>query len=283
MYSIDDIYNKFIERMIINNKNHGLSVNFLENKLQEILKSYHIDDINGVYDKPIYLENLIFYSWEKSRIITYSTEDVTLSMLIKNITNHQNKQYQWHLVSAFEDYENFLRQIYSYLICIKNKPLEMNMVNFYRCFDSIYELIFENMKNKDSTFILQKLRKELLKYKELEIINDGKCNKKFVLALIKYFRNFIVHHYGVVSEKDILLNKNLSNIGLSKDSDVGKQCINYFNIFFPDSTKEITLLEIPVMDIGGFKASTDILDNLFMHLLNSAYYISNEIKEKYGA
>lgn len=105
--SIDDIYDTFNKGMIINTRNKDFSLNFLENKLQEIKKSYYVDDVDINHDEELSIENLIFYSWEDSKIISFSKENITWSMLIKGIINHQNKQYQWHLVSAFEDYEKF--------------------------------------------------------------------------------------------------------------------------------------------------------------------------------
>lgn len=104
---------------------------------------------------------------------------------------------------------------------------------------------------------------------------------KFVLWVIQNFRYSIVHNHGICQKGEIL-KELLKKIGLTDNSDDGKEYIKYFNRFFPNETNDITLLEILVFDRDGIKASTEMLGDLFMALQNSAYHIKNEIKEQYG-
>jgi hypothetical protein len=277
MEKIDTIYEKFITKMSQHDKNYGLSVKFIENQIEEIKLTYDSIDCNT----NLYYESSIFYFWDntQSTFNIYKERDVTIKMLIDDIINHQNIQYQWLLVSAFEDYEKYLKNIYAYLSCVKNKPKELNSIEFINYFDSIYNILIENIDRRNAFDILKVIRENLPKYKSLEINNSTKCDMRFLLLMIQYFRNIIVHNYGKVNDKEKLFKKLISIIGLYGVR--AKEYEKIFYYYFPNNTETITLLEIPVFDI--IKAETTVLLNLFSVLLNSAYYIKEEVKEKYGA
>jgi hypothetical protein len=256
----------------------------IENQIKKLQSDYpFIFEDKTKYNTPIYLNNLIFYSWKKCKIINYSRLDVTMSVLLEDIIKHHNKQYQWHLVSAFEDYEKYLRNIYAYSICLQGKK-ELNEASLPTIYERAFELISENIKNKNASSILSEFRKILPVYKSLEIKNDRIYNMRFVLSFIQNIRNIIVHKEGITDDKELFLSRLLKENGIPEQGEDAKQCADYFNMYFPGTLNpnEITLLEIPVFDAGEINAKTDVLDNLFHAMLNSAYHICNELKEIYN-
>jgi hypothetical protein len=277
MENIDTIYKNFIEKMSLHDKNYGLSLRFIENQLKEIKIRYATIE----YDTKLYYESSLFYYWDnsKSTFNIYNERHVTIKMLIDDIINHQNIQYQWLLVFAFEDYKRYLKDIYGHLICLKNKPEKLNRIDFIKYFDEIYNILIENIERKKTFDILKAIRRNIPEYNYLEINNATKQDMRFLLLLIECFRNLIVHNYGKIDDKEKLLKKLLLDIGLHGGST--KKYEKIFYSYFPNNTNTITLLEIPVLDV--IKAETTVLLNLFSVLLNSAYYIKEKIKEKYGA
>jgi hypothetical protein len=278
MEDIETIYDNFIKKMAAHDKNHDLSVRFIKNQLSEIKKEYSL-----IKDETeLYTHNSIFYLWDnsKSTFNIYDQRHITIKMLIADTINHQNIQYQWLLVSAFEDYEKYLRNIYAYLICINNKPNNINVKDFLTYFMEIHSILLENIDKKNASSILKEIRKLLPKYKYLETNNCQMIDMKFLLLLIQHFRHIIVHKNGSTN-KEKLIDKLFSEIGITGK---GKnEYLKIFNSYFPDNTNKIILLEIPVFSIGDvFVAETTVLPNLFSVMLNSAYFIKNEIKEKYG-
>jgi len=284
LHNLDYIYDSFVQKMAVHSRSQQLSSAFIEIKIAKLRTDYSLlFDDKSKYDTPISMNTLSFYSWKECKIVHYSKQDITLNTLLHDIVRHQNKQYQWHLVSAFEDYEKCLKDIYAYCVCLQSKS-ELYNASLPTIYKVAYELIYSNLRNENAAGLLSKLRKLLPKYRELEIKNDRKDNMRFVLSFIHSLRNIIVHNEGVTDDREKLLTKLLKECGIKSDCDEGKLCINYFNMCFTskENPNEITLLEIPILDFGFMKASTDVLGNLFQALLNSVYHLCNGIKEKYN-
>ncbi len=279
MENIDKIYDKFIQKMVLHEQNYNISMSSINNELKELKNKYS----NAKEDEPLYIERPIFYFWDQATTDAniYSSREVSLKLLKENMINNQNKQYQWLLVSAFEDYEKYLRDIYTFFIYIQNKPSEITQSDFFKYFEKIYKNLAEGNQRKNSSKILKSLRNDLTTYKNLEIKNAIEQDMRFSLSLIQFFRHVIVHNDGKTDNKNKLFEKIFTDVGLS--CNIKDYCKKIFSIYFPQNTNIITLLEITVDEIPGvMKAQTTVLLNLFSILINSAYYIKNEIKEKYG-
>jgi len=278
MMNIDCFYNDFLKNMTLHDKNHNLSLQFIQNQINEINNKYSLLDNNT----KIYYENSQFYLWENSKktFEIYDERNITIDMLCKDLVNHQNMQYQWLLVSAFEDFVTFLKKSYSYMICIDCKPKDFEISEYQNNCDDIYSLILDNLSNRNAPYILKKLRNKLSNYNYLEINNNQNIDMKFLLNMIYNFRNIIVHKYGITNDKNQLFNEIMRNIGITGEKI--ETYLKIFNMYFSNDTDKITLLEIPVFNNNECSmVQTTILQNLFSVLLNSAYYLFKEIKEKY--
>jgi len=281
------IYDIFIERMVKCSLQQELSLQIIEAQKDSINTNYKdLIDKNQI-DKPVSINNLIFYSWENNKIIHYEMRDTTINDLWEDTIFYHNKIYQWLLVTAFEAYERYLKEVSrmifkgksiksaskalkkirnkfpTYKDLEKNAHVEVNM-------EIIKQVFPENIQNK---IIVENGYPK--KYKK---IFTKDTNNVFQLALIEKMRHCIVHNNGRVADKDKFLEKILTSIGLYNNGNYDKIyegiVTSYFSKKFPD---EITLLEIPIEEFSGFSARTDVLFNLFQVLLNSVYYINKEL------
>jgi hypothetical protein len=286
---IETIYNEFISSMKTYSRNHRISAKIVEARYEKIIRDFPVmitDESRR--NKPIFDEYMSFYRWDNNHIVHYGEYHTSYNDLIQDIIFNHNKQYQWNLVIAFEAYEKYLKKITSYLVSIKNKHIiSLHFSNNdLRNISEVEYLSIYNILQKDNKYptlkLLSELRILLPNYANLELKNEKNINMKFMLLLIEEMRHHIVHTYGVITNRVKFLERILKKIGLynnGKHEEIFRNILNdYFLIKkYPN---EISLLEIPVI-LGFLVAKTDILGNLFQILLNSAYFITMEIKEKY--
>jgi len=281
------IYDIFIEGMINCSLQQELSLQIIEAQRENIKTKYKDLIEKNQIDKPISTNNLVFYSWENNQGINYGTRDTTIIDLWGDTIFYHNKIYQWLLVTAFEAYEKYLKEISRIIFkgeCINSasKALKRirNKFSTYRDLErrTHVEVNMEIIKHVFPENIQNKIIVENRYSKKYKEIFTKDTNNVFQLALIEEMRHHIVHNNGRVPDKDKFLEKILIDIGLYNNGKYDKtfeDIVNsYFSIKYPD---EITLLEIPIEEFPGFSARTDVLFNLFQVLLNSVYYINKEL------
>ena len=282
------IYNTFIKTMINCSRQQELSLQIIEAQKNSIITNYKDSIEKNQIDMPVYKTNFIFYSWENNQGINYGKRNTTIYELWEDTIFYHNKIYQWLLVTAFEAYERYLKEISRIIFEVESIQSASDALKKIR---NKYPK-YKNLESKthvqvDREFIEQVFTESI----QNEIITENCYSKKykkiftkdlnntFQLTLIQEMRHYIVHNNGRVENKYEFLKKILRDIGLynnGKYDKIYEEIVNsYFGRKYPD---EITLLEIPVEEISVFSASTDVLYNLFQVLLNSVYYINKELQ-----
>jgi hypothetical protein len=123
-----------------------------------------------------------------------------------SIMAHKNRQYQWLLAAAYEEFENLVRMLYAY--CGKNDPTFWPMEDYGNIVMSEvdskdfawYKDRAKNRKKNSAREILNTFRLRWPELAALELDNGIKINMKFVLVLIEKLRHIIVHNGGVTAD-----------------------------------------------------------------------------------
>jgi hypothetical protein len=289
---IEDIYISFTKTMNRRSMSHRLTKKMIENQRKQVLLDYKELFENNELDTPIYTDYMLFYSWIKQSIIHYDQNDTTLNSLWNDITYYHNKLYQWQLVSAFEAYEKYLKSLIPFLNILekidkKGCSASKILARLRNLLPEYEELELHTIKETPQEIAAQPMMSDVIdetgeirkEYRE-QFFKDS--NNRFYLALIEKMRHCIVHNNGQIENKEEFLKETLESIGLFNNGNYEKEYQKIVESYFTISgyKNEITLLEIPLITGVGFDAATGVLDNLFQILLNSAYHIYRELKEK---
>jgi hypothetical protein len=271
-------------------KNHRISAQIVEARYEKIIRDYPalVSD-SSKQSTPMFDSYMSFYRWDNNSIVRYGEFHDGYTDLIQDIVFNQNKQYQWNLVVAFEAYEKYLKNAISLIISLKNQN-KINVKFETKIFRAVLEQdikeINESLQKKQgasATKILIELRHLLPNYALNEKNNTRETNMCFMIALIERMRHHIVHTNGIVLDRNGFTESIVKNIGIFNNGKYDSKYISIVNEYFimQKYPNEISLLEIPVLDLGSIIAKSDILDNLFQILLNSAYFICEEIVNEY--
>jgi len=180
--------------------------------------------------------------------IKSSIEDKQLVIVL-----HQNKQYQWLLAEAYEEFEDFLERIYAFVGFSDNNfwPLQdYGNITLNELKEKPLVWFEEQAKKKNKPLsIVSKFRESFPEIAALEIENGLKINLRLTIVLIEQLRHIIVHRGGTVSDKSEFIKKVLKKSGLYNNGKADEKYVSYINSYFgsPEFENTIVLLEI------GFK------------------------------
>ncbi len=177
-----------------------------------------------------------------------SLEERQISVLL-----HKNKQYQWLLAEAYEDFEDYLECAYAYAAS-KNTdywPLsDFGSISLSELKSKHYEWFLSQAKSKKERphSILNQFRKKHPAICDIEKTNKFQINMRLALTLIEQLRHVIVHHGGVIENKDKFRSDVLKKTGLLNNGIPHEDNTNFINSFFGTGIYETTvmLLEIRV-------------------------------------
>lgn len=202
---------------------------------------------------------------------------------ILNLDLHENKQYQWLLAEAYEEFEDFLEMMYAnaglhdrsfwplaHYGNISLDELEHKDWNWH-----LYQ-VRRPESRISAEIILRQFRRKLPAFANAEQDNALELNLRFDVALIAQLRHHIVHTAGKVSEREDFSKKILDGIGRwnnGKPSDYRDEIDSLF--FEPPHEKIIALLDIQMGDKATWPSFMDVMQNLCRRLLCSAHLLTH--------
>ena len=198
---------------------------------------------------------------------------------------HKNKQYQWLLAEAYEEFEDFIEKAYAFY-GLQNRsfwPLrDYGNITFSELGEKSFDWYAEQAKKKKGAphSILNRFRSQFPELCTIEIDNKFEINLSFAIALIEKMRHIIVHKGGVVTDKEAFINSVFNQAGLSTSGQDGRHYVNFINRFFGlgEHQNLIVILEVPTNP----EIPLDFHINVFRKLTNYLMAYAHLIYECIG-
>lgn len=147
---------------------------------------------------------------------TYGFKEVTLARRRQYVADIKNRQFQWLLAEAYEEFEESLKKVYAY--CGMNDPYFWPLEDYgSKSLDEIGQEDFEwhleraKAKRNSPRSILKQIRARRPHLQNIEGTNAFGINLDFAITLIEKFRHIIVHRAGIVSRLDLFVDSILKN------------------------------------------------------------------------
>lgn len=204
----------------------------------------------------------------------YSSKSLNIDERFINIQLHRNKQYQWLLSEAYEEFEDYLEKVYAFYGKKNNSFWPLEDYGDIRLSDipkKDYQWYVERSEKKKNAphSILKIFREQFNEIERKELNNGIGINLKLAITLIEKLRHIIVHKGGKVDSKEkfielVARKSNLFQKTKGSDSCISKETTDFINLFFGENeySNLITILDIRVDE--GKKQSL----NLEVSLLN---------------
>lgn len=282
---IKEILNLFYEKMTqivlyqraINNL-MGIEINEL------IEHSKFLDDNPQLKELDASLNNMFFNEPFSGGPVFYGHKISSIDERINAACLHKNKQYQWLLAEAYEEFEDFLEAAYasagyydkSFWPSSEYGGIPIGEVSEK---DWTWHLKQVRFKKGLPNSIFTVFRTKFPEMSKIEKYNKLDFDLKFTFSLISQLRHHIVHTSGEVANKDIFIKKILDGVGLFNNGNPNKKFIEYINNFFGGGEHENTInfLERTGRKDVPFRVEINPLDILFRFLLAHAFIISESI------
>lgn len=228
-------------------------------ELKEYSYSYHSMSFRRAKDG-----SRIFFGKKK-----LSIKDRRLSVVL-----HENKQFQWLLTEAYEEFEDCLERLYAYAGYTDNNfwPLrDFGNISLNELSQKPFEWFEEQASNKKNTpsSIINKFRNTYSDIKNTEVDNAFEINLYLAIRLVEFLRHVIVHRGGVVDDKEQFKERVLRKCGLFNSGTPSQKHTDFIDQFF--GTKEyentIILLEIPTHPEIPLDINIDVFDTLSGYLM----------------
>jgi len=170
---------------------------------------------------------MYFRAAKDGKHILFAHIKSSLKDMRKAVVLHKNKQYQWLLAEAYEDFKDFIENSYAFAGHIDKNLWPLN--DFGRIsLTELKEKDFEwfrkraRIKRDVPQSIINRFRDIFPDISRLETENKLGINLRLAVALIESLRHIIVHKSGIVSDKqkfieDVLKKSGLYNNGKYKD------------------------------------------------------------------
>jgi hypothetical protein len=205
---LDEIQQQFLEKMMQVEFNKITAIKIAENSLEEVreLESF----VGSNPDKIELTSTLHPYFFRKASngdYRSYGFPEVTLASRRQYISDIKNRQFQWLLAEAYEEFENSLKKVYAY--CGMNDPYFWPLEDYgNKSLDEIGQEDFEwhlertKAKRNAPRSILKQIRARRPQLLNVEETNALGTNLDFAITLVEKFRHIIVHRSGVVGRLD---------------------------------------------------------------------------------
>jgi len=199
------------------------------------------------------LHNMTFYDARTGTVRFYNHTKRSIEDRYLHVLLHKNKQYQWLLSEAYEEFEDYLENVYAYHGHINNGfwPLKDygNIALPELCEKDYTWHVEQARKKKDIPHsILNRFRKQFPGLKAIEATNKIQVNLSLAITLIEKLRHVIVHRGGQVSSKEDFIKLTTEQAGLYNNGNIAQEHVDFINRFFGKNEYKnlITLLEIRI-------------------------------------
>ncbi|MBC3860488.1 hypothetical protein H8K32_00105 [Undibacterium jejuense] len=178
----------------------------------------------------------------------YGRRKLTIDKHKEYVVLHLNKQYQWLLAEAYENFENFLKLSYA--------SAGMSDHNFWHASDfgdiSLNQISEKNWewyaaradkkKNSPKSILTQFRNKFSEELTSVEQTNTLGIDLNFSITLIEKLRHQIVHTSGVVKNRSDFLRDVFDTCGMYNNGHPKKENVDFIGQFFGENEYKDTIL-----------------------------------------
>ena len=278
--NIKDIYENYLRAMLqVQSYQRDIDrstkseVGQLQQKLDS-LSTHDAEKINSV-------SNFFFKKPGDGRTVFYGSRKSSANDRIKASIKRKNKHYQWLLAEAYEEFEDFLENIYAYLAFHDHDawPLsDYGNIHLSELKSKSFEwLQNQASKKKSGPEILNYLRTKFPQMAYIEKNNKITDDLRFTLATIEMFRHIIVHNGGKIKDKEAFTNNIFKKVGEATPRKAEDERLEYLNSFIGNhqSGNTIVLLEAHIKTEGLITTYADRIGHLFDSMHAYAYFVSS--------
>ncbi|SFB12629.1 hypothetical protein SAMN04515620_11977 [Collimonas sp. OK607] len=176
-------------------------------------------DLTGL---AVNMDNMVLRDAKTGTLVLFGQTSRSIKEMELAVALHQNKQYQWLLAEAYEEFSDFVEMAYA--------SVALDDPNFWPLADygniSLADLgskdwawHLERARNKKEVphSILAQFKRKFPEIGELAFNNACNANLDFALTLIEHLRHLIVHKGGVASDRVKFSKQVLEKAGLFRN------------------------------------------------------------------
>ena len=203
---------------------------------------------------------------------------------------HKNKQYLWLLAEAWEEFEDYLEDMYACAGYMDNDfwPLrdygsatlsELKMKPF-EWFQTQAKL-----KKERPGSIINKFRSRLPSLRSLENSGQLGIDLKLALVLLEKIRHVVVHLGGQVGNREEFIKSVIKGAGVSLNGKSYESDLAFINLFFRSNDKQNTifLLEVPTGPEVLLKSHINVFETSAGYLVAYAHILCDELNSRDAA
>lgn len=256
---------------------------------KELQKLYEIEE--SLKDKPETLEmsssqhNMFFRSARDGAHKFFGSKKSSIEDRRHSLVLHKNKQYQWLLAEAYEEFEDYLEDLYA-CVGFKNNdfwPLrDFGGITLSEIESKPFEWFQAQAKKKKDkpASIINRFRECLPNIASLEVNNGLEINLRLAIKLVEFLRHVIVHKGGNVSDKDEFIKQVLQKSGLYNNGSYDESHLDFINLFFGtgEYKNTIRLLEVPTEPQIPLDTYINVFQVLSNYLMAYAHLVYEEVE-----
>jgi len=227
------------------------------------------------------LHNMAFRRAKDGEPIFFGKWKLSIKDLKLSVVLHKNKQYQWLLSEAYEEFEDCLERLYAYAGYMDPNfwPLsDFGNISLIELSQKTFEWFEKQASKKKDTpsSIINKFRNTDSALKTQETVNALGVNLYLAITLIEFLRHVIVHRGGIVHDKAKFKERVLNKCGLYNSGKPSAEHINFIEQFFGsgDYANTIILLEIPTHPEIPLDIHANLFDVLSGYLMAYIHIVS---------
>ena len=284
--SIEQIWQVYCERMAEIELFHRATKNIAKKELIKLNEyANNLKSNPELQEHSKSLHNMSFYDLKTGDNIFYGFKELSVGDRYLHVLLHKNKQYQWLLAEAYEEFEDFIENIYAFYGSINNSfwPLkDYGSISLSELNEKNYDWYLEQARKKKDTpkSILNRFRKQFPELTKVEVNNKLDTNLSLVITLVEKLRHIIVHKGGSVDNKNEFIKLVTQESGLYNNGNINPQHIELINQFFGENEYEnlITVLEVRVQPEIPLDIYVSLFGKLTNYLMAYAFFLCKQIQ-----
>lgn len=198
-------------------------------------------------------QRMSFCDPETAYLEPYGFNESRVEDRLQQLIRHQNRQYGWLLVEAYEEFEDFLRRTYAWLGKHDWRAWrlgEFGNIRYEELQSKPFDWYLDAVKSKfgrDPTAILDRLRDLDPDFASTEARNKCRRNLRLSIELIANLRHKVVHARAQVSDRSGFIEQVLKNSGAWCNGEPKAEDLELVETYLSPDPDDcfVRLLEVP--------------------------------------
>lgn len=273
--NIEDIWSNYSERMAEIELFQCATKNATKEELKVLLDyGKKMEDLSEFKDMSHSMHNMTFRDARSGQTHSYHHKSLSIEDCQQEVLFRKNRQYQWLLAAAYEEFEDYLHKVYAYCGFTNENfwPLsdygniklsERNSLEFNWYVEQSHK------KKGAPRSILVSFRQSFPLLQRHEVDNKLGVNLALAIILIEKLRHIVVHSGGKAKSKSAFIELVAREAGLLNNGNIPPESKELIEQFFGADKYEnlVALLEIqvrPEWPIESYICRFGILVNYLM-------------------